>query len=71
MLWFKNVIIYRLNRDIALSTDASEKQLSEFVFTPCGSQDLSRTGWVSPMGAHSDALTHSVNGQLLLCARKE
>lgn len=23
------------------------------------------------MGAHSDALTHSVNGQLLLCARKE
>lgn len=34
MLWFKNVIIYRLNRDIAFSTDALEKQLSEFAFTP-------------------------------------
>ncbi|MGK2889627.1 MAG: recombination-associated protein RdgC [Candidatus Malihini olakiniferum] len=71
MLWFKNIIIYRLNRDIALSTDTLEKQLSEFSFTPYGSQDLSRTGWVSPMGSHSDALTHSVNGQLLLCAHKE
>ncbi|MGK2960330.1 MAG: recombination-associated protein RdgC [Candidatus Malihini olakiniferum] len=71
MLWFKNVIIYRLNRDIALSANALEKQLSEFSFTPCGSQDLSRTGWVSPMGSHSDALTYGVNRQLLLCARKE
>lgn len=71
MLWFKNVIIYRLNRDITLSADEMEKQLSAVAFTPCGSQDLSRTGWVSPMGSHSDALTHSVNGQILLCARKE
>lgn len=71
MLWFKNVIIYRLNREITLSADEMEKQLGAVAFTPCGSQDLSKTGWVSPMGSHSDALTHSVNGQILLCARKE
>ncbi|MFB6434825.1 MAG: recombination-associated protein RdgC [Candidatus Malihini olakiniferum] len=71
MLWFKNVIIYRLNRDIGLSTNSLEKRLMKFSLRPCTSQDLSRTGWVSPLGSHSDTLTYRVNGQLLLCARKE
>ncbi len=27
-------------------------------------------GWVPPMGSHSDALTHTANGQLLFCAQR-
>ncbi len=71
MLWFKNLMVYRLSRDVLLSADEMEKQLSASTFTPCGSQDMSKSGWVSPMGSHSDALTHSVNGQIIICARKE
>ncbi|CAI2060604.1 recombination-associated protein RdgC [Serratia fonticola] len=71
MLWFKNLMVYRLSRDVALTADEMEKQLSAFAFTPCGSQDMAKTGWVSPMGSHSDALTHAVNGQIMICARKE
>ncbi|MEY4923435.1 MAG: hypothetical protein RLY17_2152 [Pseudomonadota bacterium] len=71
MLWFKNLMIYRLNREISLSTDELEKQLSALCFTPCGSQDMTKTGWVSPMGPRSDALTHTVNGHIVVCARKE
>ncbi|HBC7418656.1 recombination-associated protein RdgC [Serratia marcescens] len=71
MLWFKNLMIYRLSREVALNADEMEKQLSAFAFTPCGSQDMAKTGWVSPMGSHSDALTHAVNGQIVICARKE
>jgi len=71
MLWFKNLMIYRLNRDIPLSADDLEKQLAAFSFSPCGSQDMAKTGWVSPMGSRSEALTHVNNGQILICARKE
>jgi len=71
MLWFKNLMVYRLSRDVALNADEMEKQLSAFAFTPCGSQDMAKTGWVSPMGSRSDALTHAVNGQIMICARKE
>jgi len=71
MLWFKNLMVYRLSRDIALTADAMERQLAEFSFTPCGSQDMAKTGWVSPMGSHSDALTHIADGQIIICARKE
>lgn len=71
MLWFKNMMVYRLNRDIPLSADEMEKQLESCSFSPCGSQDMSQTGWVSPMGNQSDALIHVNNGQMLICARKE
>lgn len=72
MLWFKNLLVYRLSREVSLSADEMEKQLSQFTFTPCGSQDMAKTGWVSPMGSQGgDALTHSHNGQILLCARQE
>lgn len=71
MLWFKNLMVYRLSRDISLRADEMEKQLAEFSFTPCGSQDMAKTGWVSPMGSKSDALTHENNGQIIICARKE
>lgn len=71
MLWFKNLMVYRLNRDAALRADEMEKQLAAFTFTPCGSQDMAKTGWVPPMGGGSDALTHAANGQIVICARKE
>ncbi|EOC1288672.1 recombination-associated protein RdgC [Cronobacter muytjensii] len=71
MLWFKNLMVYRLNRDAALRADEMEKQLAAFTFTPCGSQDMAKTGWVPPMGSGSDALTHAANGQIVICARKE
>ncbi|ORM78514.1 recombination-associated protein RdgC [Mixta gaviniae] len=67
----KNLMIYRLNRDIPLSADELEKQLAAFSFSPCGSQDMAKTGWVSPMGSRGEELTHVNNGQILICARKE
>ncbi len=71
MFWFKNIMIYRLNRDIELSAEEMEKQLAGAAFIPCGSQDMAKSGWVSPLGDKSDALTHAINDQIMICVRKE
>ncbi|MWT63219.1 recombination-associated protein RdgC, partial [Escherichia coli] len=39
MLWFKNLMVYRLSRDVSLRAEEMEKQLAAYSFTPCGSQD--------------------------------
>lgn len=70
-LTFKNIIIYRLSRDVDLSPETIETHLEPFVLTPCGSQDMAKTGWVSPMGNKGTSLFHAVNGQVILCAKKE
>lgn len=49
--FFKNLIIYRLSRDLVIIRDGNTKelarQLGAFRFKPCGSQDMARSGWVA------------------------
>ncbi|WP_062814431.1 recombination-associated protein RdgC [Proteus mirabilis] len=71
MLWFKNILVYRLNKEIALSMDELEQQLASLAFTPCSSQGMTKTGWVSPMGDRGEALIHVAGKQVMMCARKE
>ncbi len=66
---FKNALIYRLNSDVMF--DSLEEKLAPFAFTPCGSQDRAKTGWVSPICPSLDALSHRANGQILLTLQRE
>ncbi len=42
MLWFKNLMVYRLSREISLRAEEMEKQLASMAFTPCGSRTWRR-----------------------------
>ena len=73
MNFFKNAIIYRLSRDtMSLMAQLAniEQYLQPFQFTPCGSNDMAKTGWV-PATVISQTLAHQANGQYLLTLQKQ
>lgn len=65
---FKGILIYRLSRDVDLQTPAVNESLKNFLFRPCGSQDMATAGWVETIG---DNLTHESGQYLLLTMQRE
>jgi len=70
-MWFKNLYFFAFTRPFEWSEEDLEKHLSEHLFTPCGSTEVSHFGWVNALGKQGSSIVHSVNGNHLLCARKE
>ncbi|MEW6990051.1 recombination-associated protein RdgC [Colwelliaceae bacterium 6441] len=70
-MWFKNLYFFAFTRPFTLSEEDLEKHLNEHLFTPCGSTEMSHFGWVNALGKNGQSVVHSVNGNHLLCARKE
>lgn len=70
-MWFKNLQLYRFTRPFEHSAESLEKMLQGHLFTPCGNQDMTKFGWISPLGKQAEVLVHEAQGQLLLCAKKE
>ncbi len=70
-MWFKNLYFFAFTRPFECSEEDLEKHLSEHLFTPCASTEQSHFGWVNALGKHGSSVVHTVNGNHLLCARKE
>lgn len=70
-MWFKNLIVFRLNDEFTYTPEELEELLQEKTFSPCGSQDQSQFGWVPPLGHEGTLLTHATGGYIMLCAKKQ
>jgi recombination associated protein RdgC len=70
-MWFKNLVFYRFTSPFVHSAESLHEKLQESAFSPCSSQEISRSGWVPPMGKLSDQLVHAADGFILLCSKKQ
>lgn len=69
-MFFRNLTVYRITKDIAF--DALESALATKPARACASQELATYGFVAPLGKGEDApLVHESSGFLLVAARKE
>ena len=62
-MWFKNIFIYRLPADYAITAAALQEKLVLKPLQPCSGLDKQSRGWVSCRG--DDRLVHASNGQIL------
>jgi recombination associated protein RdgC len=70
-MWFKNIQAYRFTKPCELTAQSLNDFLVEHSFEPCGSQDLTRSGWVPPLGRHGSEFVHSVNDYLMVCLKRQ
>ena len=74
-MWFKNIQVYRFTKPFTCTDQELDDKLAEQAFVPCGSQDISRTGWVPPLGHSPESgegsFVHSANGYIMLTAKRQ
>jgi recombination associated protein RdgC len=63
-MWFKNLVVYRLPADWALSAAELERKLTARPLQPCSPFEMLSRGWVAPSG--TGHLVHTVNQQHLI-----
>src|SRR5690554_2185186 len=68
---FKSARIFRFTRPVQIAAEQLEEVLQGDAFKPCGPQEVSRQGWVSPAGKHSEQLVHAAGGHMLICLLRQ
>jgi recombination associated protein RdgC len=63
-MWFKNLVVYRLPADWAVSAAELEQKLTTRPLQPCSPFEMLSRGWVAPSG--TGRLVHTVNQQHLI-----
>lgn len=63
-MWFKNLTVFRLPKNYAITVEALHAFLTRMQFSDCGSSDDSSSGFVPPI--EKGLLAHCVNRQFLV-----
>jgi recombination associated protein RdgC len=64
IMWFKNLVVFRLPADWSVSASELEDQLAGRSLQPCGAFDMQSRGWIHASAA--ERYVHTTNGQHLI-----
>lgn len=68
-MWFKNLVVYRLPENWAMTAERLQEKLVQKPLQPCGGLDKQSRGWVSACG--DERLVLSLNNQWLIALGME
>ena len=68
---FKNARVYRLQEAFGFAPGALHERLLMKAFRPCGPLETAVMGWAPPLGPKAELLVHSVDGVMLVAARRQ
>ncbi|STQ90841.1 recombination-associated protein RdgC [Iodobacter fluviatilis] len=71
MLWFRNIQLYRLSPEHALSAESIAECLMKKPFFPCGSHDLMSQGWIPPAPHVPDEFIFARQDMVLVSLKTE
>jgi len=71
-MWFKNLYLFKFEKEFTLNAQELHEALSQKPFSPCSATQRESMGWVAPLGNNTSSLTHAANNYILLTmARQE
>ncbi len=70
-MWFKNLYLFKFEKDFTLNAEELHDELLKKPFTPCSATQRESLGWVAPIG-NGESMTHSSSKNILISmARQE
>ena len=71
-MWFKNLYLFKFEKDFPLNAEELHAELEAKPFTPCSATQRESMGWLPPLGKNTTSYTHASNNYILLTmARQE
>jgi recombination associated protein RdgC len=69
-MWFRNLQLYRLGQVFDLTPETLHDRLQAQAFQGVSRMDMATSGWVPPLGRHSELLVHAADACIMICLRK-
>lgn len=71
-MWFKNLYLFKFEKDFTLTAEELHDELSTKPFVACSATQRESMGWVAPLGKNTHSYTHASNNYILISmARQE
>lgn len=70
-MWFKNLSIFKITHPLIVNAEQLEEKLPDYEFKECGSQDMERSGWTTPLGRYGSMFTHVQGECIMICLKTQ